>query len=83
MSDPTIESKTTTLKLDLPNALQIAATGDLPHIRAVGALAAAAILIRDIDWAAMSAEKRDEYFELLMGINGNIHDALCEFEGEL
>ena len=83
MSDKTEASGTTTLKLDLPNALQIAATGELAHIRAVGALAAAAILIGNIDWAAMSAEKQDEYFELLMGINGNIHDALCEFEGEL
>ena len=84
MSDKTEASNTaTTLKLDLTNALQIAVTGELAYIRAVGALAAAVILIRNIDWAAMSAEQQDEYFELLMGINGNIDDALCEFEGEL
>jgi len=55
------ESTNTTLKLDLPTALHVAATFDSTALRAFGALAAATILFRNIDWSEF--RKRPEYKE--------------------
>ena len=76
MSDQT----KTSINLDLPKALEIA-SNELasPHIRTIGALTAAALLIRDIDWTPMEETKRVNLGEIFIGlieIIGNVLDGV-------
>lgn len=81
MSDQT--KTKTSLDLDLPKACQLVASeGASPHIRAIGALAAASLLIRDIDWSHMAATKRAEIGGIFIGLLDSIGDAMeAEFGG--
>lgn len=75
MSAPT-QTKTS-LGLDLPKACQLVASeGASPYIRAIGALTAAALLIRDVDWSHMVATKRVELGAIFIGLLDSIGDAM-------
>lgn len=75
MSDPT--KTKTSLDLDLPKACQlVASAGASPHIRAIGALTAAALLIPFIGWSDMAETKRVELGAIFMGLLDSIGDAL-------
>ncbi len=77
MSDKTeAPANKTSLDLDLPKACHLVASGNLPHIRAIGALAAASMLIRDIDWSHMEATKRAEIGGIFIGLLDSIGDAM-------
>ena len=85
MSDQT----KTSINLDLPKALEIA-SNELasPHIRTIGALTAAALLIRDVDWSHMAATKRVELGAIFIGLLDSIGDAMeaefgvSDFDGD-
>lgn len=75
MSDPT--KTKTSLDLDLPKACQLVASeGASPHIRLIGALTAAALLIRNVDWSHMAETKRVELGAIFIGLLDSIGDAL-------
>lgn len=76
MSDPT--NNTSTLTLDTGKARALLNESNPAYLQVLGALVAASLLIRSIDWGAMSETSRAEYLELYFCLNDNIRDALFE-----
>jgi len=78
MSDQTEAPATTaSIDIDLPKACQlVAADGAPPHIRTIGALTAASLLIRDIDFGSMTAAKRTEIGAIFIGLLDSIGNAM-------
>lgn len=67
----------TTLKLDLPSALHVAATADRTDLRAFGALAASAILFHNIDWTEFRKDPAyTEYAQLYQKLLNDIGNSL-------
>lgn len=66
-------STCTTLEIDLPTLLHVAATFESTALRAFGALAAAAILLHNIDWAEFRKDPAyQEYAELYQKLLNDI-----------
>lgn len=67
----------TTVKVDLPGALHVAATADSTDLRAFGAMAAAALLFRNIDWTEFRKDPQfQKYVELFQQLHDDIGNSL-------
>lgn len=71
------------LELNLPTSLHVAATFESTALRALGALAAATILFRNIDWSEFRKdpvyqEHSEIYQQLLNDIGNSIESGVCD-----
>lgn len=70
------DNGTPSLELKIDDALNLTHESNLPHLRVLGALIAAAICVHDIDWSMVDKDLREQYLDMYADISDAFHDGL-------